>query len=237
MLAPPSNACFGNLKPSSEALAGYCSVGRSLLGGHGRIDQVLDIRLGMSALLERLRTLHRGCRHLDQARIETPTNDSLDLLWRPSSQRSEIPRPVLDVLLLGLAARSDLRMPVSGNFEGRLKAHKERLPCSFFSREGVRERRKEGCRREGEFPPGAGPANKTAEALGSFQISPMICRPPYSTVYTPRPLLPEHFRALLASSSLPPKAKAVKMVNSGPSTEIIIPNHVLGASYHQFWSR
>ena len=38
MLAPQSSAYFGSPRPNSEALAGYYSVGRSLLGAHGGID-------------------------------------------------------------------------------------------------------------------------------------------------------------------------------------------------------
>ena len=108
-------------------MAGRCSVGRSLLAGHGRTDQALDVRVGVGVLLERLRTLHRVCRHLDQVQIENSMNTELDLL-QTSSQRHDIPRPVLDGLLFGLAARSDLQKSVSENFGGHLKAHTERLP-------------------------------------------------------------------------------------------------------------
>ena len=79
MLGSRSSAYSGNLKPSSEAVAGHYSVGRSLLGVHGRIYPALDIRFGVGALLERLRTLHRVCQHADQARIESSTYSELDL--------------------------------------------------------------------------------------------------------------------------------------------------------------
>lgn len=115
MLGPHSGADSGNPKPNLEAVAGYRYVGRSLLGGHGRKDQALDIRLRVGALIERPRILHRVCRHLDQAQIE------------------KLP-PMLDVLSDDLAARSDLRRSVSESFGGRLKVHTERLPsCLFFS--------------------------------------------------------------------------------------------------------
>lgn len=97
ILEPRSNADFENLKPSSVAVAGYCDAERNLLGGHGRIDQVPDIQLGVGVLLERLRTLHLICQHLDQARIESSRHSDLDLL-RTSWRRHDIPRPVLDVL-------------------------------------------------------------------------------------------------------------------------------------------
>lgn len=80
MLGPHSGAGSGNLKPSLEAVVGHSSAGRSLLEGYGRIDQALDIRFGMGVLLEKLRTLHRVCRHLDQGRIESPTHSELVLL-------------------------------------------------------------------------------------------------------------------------------------------------------------
>ena len=80
MLGPHSGADSGNPKPNLEAVAGYRYVGRSLLGGHGRKDQALDIRLRVGALIERPRILHRVCRHLDQAQIENPTHSELILL-------------------------------------------------------------------------------------------------------------------------------------------------------------
>lgn len=80
MLGPRSIAYAGSQKPNSEAVAGRCFVGRSLLAGHGRTDQALDVRVGVGVLLERLRTLHRVCRHLDQAQIENSMNTELDLL-------------------------------------------------------------------------------------------------------------------------------------------------------------
>lgn len=116
MLGPHSSAYSGNPRPISEAAPGYHSVGRSLLGNHGRIDRALDIRLAVGALPEMLRTLHRVCQCLDQARIESS-------------------RPVLDVLLFGLAARSDLRRSVFGKFGGHLKAHTERRSWCYFYHE------------------------------------------------------------------------------------------------------
>lgn len=133
ILGPHSIAYSGNPKPSSGAVAGQVSVGRSWLGGHCRMNQARDIRLEVGILPERLRTLHRVYR----ARIESS-------------------RPVLDVLLFGLAARSDLRRSVSEKFGGRLKAHTERRPSSILLREafewikGKRIVKEERSTREGE---------------------------------------------------------------------------------------
>ena len=80
MLGPHPSAYSENPKPSSVAVAGHYSVDGSLLGGHGRIDQALDIRLGVSFLLEKLRTLRRVCPHWAQVRIESSTHSDLDLL-------------------------------------------------------------------------------------------------------------------------------------------------------------
>lgn len=80
MLGPHPSAYSENPKPSSVVVVGHYSVDGSLLGGHGRIDQALDIRLGVSVLLEKLRILRRGCRHWAQVRIESSTHSDLDLL-------------------------------------------------------------------------------------------------------------------------------------------------------------
>ena len=80
MLGPHPSAYSENPKPSSVAVAGHYSVDGSLLGGHGRIDQALDIRLGVSVLLGKLRILRRVCRHWAQVRIESSTHSDLDLL-------------------------------------------------------------------------------------------------------------------------------------------------------------
>ena len=80
MLGPHPSAYSGNRKPSWIAVAGHYSVDGSLLGGHGRIDQALDIRLGVSVLLGKLRILRRVCRHWAQVRIESSTHSDLDLL-------------------------------------------------------------------------------------------------------------------------------------------------------------
>lgn len=77
MLGPHPGAYSGNAKPSSVAVAG---VERSLLGRHGRLDEVLDTQLGVVVPLERLQILHQGCRHLDQVRIESSTDSKLDVL-------------------------------------------------------------------------------------------------------------------------------------------------------------
>lgn len=151
ILGPHSIAYSGNPKPSSGAVAGQVSVGRSWLGGHCRMNQARDIRLEVGILPERLRTLHRVYR----ARIESSIGRELDLLRR-SWQCGDIPRPVLDVLLFGLAARSDLRRSVSEKFGGRLKAHTERRPSSILLREafewikGKRIVKEERSTREGE---------------------------------------------------------------------------------------
>lgn len=80
ILGPHSSAYSGNPKPNSEAAPGYHSVGRSLLGNHGRIGRALDIRLAVGALPEMLRTLHRVCQCLDQGRIESSRYSPSDLL-------------------------------------------------------------------------------------------------------------------------------------------------------------
>lgn len=137
MLGPRSGADSGNLKPNLEMVVDQYSVGRMLLVGHGRIDQVLDIRPAVGDLLERLRTLHQVCRYSDQARIES-SNKSESNLHSISRQRRDIPPPVLDVLLDGLAAKSDLQKSVFERFGGQSRAHTERLPLCDFSREVLR---------------------------------------------------------------------------------------------------
>lgn len=82
MLGPRSIAYAENQKPNSAAVGGRYSVGRSLLGGHGRIDQALDVRVGVGVLLERPRTLHRVRRHLDQVQIENSVDTGLDFLQK-----------------------------------------------------------------------------------------------------------------------------------------------------------
>ena len=48
-------------------------------------------------------------------------------------EQYDIPRSVLDVLIFGLAVKSDLRRPAFESFEGHLKAHKEHQTfCGFF---------------------------------------------------------------------------------------------------------
>ncbi len=71
MLGPHSSASSGSPKSSSVLVAGYYPVGRSLAGGHGKIDQIPDIWLGVGDQLGRLRIPHQGCRRLGQARIES----------------------------------------------------------------------------------------------------------------------------------------------------------------------
>ena len=80
MLGPRSIAYAENQKPNSVAVAGRSSVGTSLLRGHGEIDQALDVRVGVDVLLERPRTLHRVCRHLDQVQIENSIDTESDIL-------------------------------------------------------------------------------------------------------------------------------------------------------------
>lgn len=82
MLGPRLIAYAGNQKPNSIAVAGHYSVGRSLLGAHDRIDQALDVRVGVGVLLEKPRTLHRVCQHLDQVRIENSVDSELDVFQR-----------------------------------------------------------------------------------------------------------------------------------------------------------
>ena len=77
MLGPHPCAYSGNPKPTSVAVVG---IERSLLGRHGRIDQALDTQLGGVVPLEKPQILHRGCRHLDQVRIESSTDSELDVL-------------------------------------------------------------------------------------------------------------------------------------------------------------
>lgn len=77
MLGPRPCAYSGNPEPSPVAVAG---AERSLLGRYDRIDQALDTQLGVVVPLERLQILHRGCRHLDQVRIESSTDGELDVL-------------------------------------------------------------------------------------------------------------------------------------------------------------
>ncbi len=136
MLELHSSVYSGNLGPSPKAVAGHDSGRRSLLGGRCMMNQAPDIRFGVGTLLERLQTRHRVCRHSDQVRIESSTDGELYLL-RKSRQRHNIPRPVLDVRLFGLAARSDLRRSVSESFGGHSKAHIEHLPWYFFSRKAI----------------------------------------------------------------------------------------------------
>ena len=82
MLGPHSIAYSGNQKPNLAVVGGRHSVGRSLLGGHGRTDQALDVRVGVGVLLEKPRTLHRVCRHLVQVPIGNSIDTELDVLQK-----------------------------------------------------------------------------------------------------------------------------------------------------------